>query len=203
MNFKFLTVLVLSLITCTQAVTSYDECELLENLVGQELLALDDAYAIRIEDTSDDAEKTIYLLYQGYLQKICRELLRYSTMHEAQYYLFEFARRYNDKQPMIDYALQVNNDFVGDELELLDYVLEQACLEVLNDEDSNVYALIHIFALRCSVLGKSIRLLHASEHEEAPYYHAELLERLKACTITLNNLIEYVESPETTEETID
>lgn len=203
MKFRFLAVLVLGMVAFTQAVTSYDECELLENIVGHELLALDDAYAIRIENTSDDAEKTIYLLHQGYLQKICRELLRYSTMQEAQYYLFEFERRYNDKQPDIDYILQVNNDFVGNELELLDCVLEQACLEILNDEDANVYALIHIFALRCSVLGKSVHLLRVSGHEEAPYYHAEFLARLQACTITLNNLIEYVESSETTEETID
>jgi len=194
MNFKFLTVFTLSLITCTQAVTSYDECELLENLVGHELLALDDAYAIRIEDTTDDAERAVYRFHQSYLQKICCELLRYSTMQEAQYYLFELERRYNDKQPTIDYTLQTNNDFIGNELELLDCVLEQACLEVLNDEDAYVYALIHILSLRCSVLGTSVQLLHASEHEEAPYYHAELMEHLKACTITLNNLIEYVKS---------
>jgi len=210
MSFRFFAVLVVSML-CTQTVTSHDEYGPFENLVGKELLALDDAYYIALENiekegaTYPDKERVEQhvascLIVQYNLQLLCEQLLTSTNHPDAKQYLVEFTRRADNRRrqedmyavPNINYDLQVKNDFSGYELLMLDLILLQACQTAV-EESSSIKPLLFIVSIRCSLLQHSTQLLLASSHGQASEIRGELLQRLAHCTAVHRSLVKRLE----------
>ena len=191
----------LSMVACkTMHADNEKEQEILSKLVGAELCALDDAYYIALKNIKKEeananltaeqrqgAEAT-YLVVQYHLQTLCKEFLSTNNNAEAQKYVQEFEQRLANNTPNINYDLQVNNDFTGYELIVLDLILTQACQAAI-EEQKNIEALIFVLGIRCSLLQQGTQLLLASSHEQALEARKILFERLAHCTAIYRSLL--------------
>ena len=210
MRFRFFAFLALSITVYTQATASNGEFEQVKNLIGHELLALDDAYYIMLENiekegaTYPDKERVEQhaascLIAQYNVQLLCEELLTSSKHPDAKKYLEEFTRRLDNHRrqedgyiaPNINYDLQVKNDFSGCELLTVDLILAHACQSAV--KENRIEPLLFGVSLRCSLLQQSIHLLSASSHAQASEVRKKLLQRLAYCTAIHGSLIKQLE----------
>jgi hypothetical protein len=202
----------------TQVVTSNNQLRgRLENLVGKELIALDDTYYIALENiekegaTYPDKERVEQhaascFIVQYNLQLLCEQLLASSNHPDAKQYLEEFTRRANRHRhqekwcavPNINYNLQVTNDFSGHELLMLDLILMQACQTA--NKDSTIEPLLFVISIRCSLLQQGTQLLLASSHKQASEVRQKLLERLAQCTAMYQVLLKQLNETDNDEE---
>jgi|GEM_PF-2542636 len=197
----------LSIVACNTIHTDNDQAqEILSNLVGAELCALDDTYYIALKNiTKEEVTTTLtaeqlqgvestYRVVQYHLQTLCKEFLSTNNNAETQKYVQEFEQRLAHNTPNINYDLQVNNDFSGYELAVLDLILTQACQAAI--EERNVKALLFVLGIRCSLLQQGMQLLLASSNEQASEIRKELFQRLAHCTTLYRSLLKQLSEPQ-------
>jgi len=197
----------LSIVACKTIHTDNDQAqEILSKLVGTELCALDDTYYIALKNIKKEDTVTrltpeqlqgvemTYRVVQYHLQTLCKEFLSTNNNAEAQKYVQEFEQRLANNTPNINYDLQVNNDFTGYELLVLDLILTQACQAAV--EEQNIEAFIFALGIRCSLLQQSTQLLLASSHEQATEARKLLFERLAHCTRIYRSLLKQLSTPQ-------
>jgi hypothetical protein len=197
----------LSFVACNTIHTDNDQAqEILSKLVGAELCALDDTYYIALKNiTKEDAiarltpeqlqrVEATYLVVQYHLQTLCKEFLSTNNNAQAQKYVQEFELRLANNTPNINYDLQINNDFSGYELAVLDLILTQACQTAI--EEQNIEALLFVLGIRCSLLQQGTQLLLASSNEQASEMRKELFQRLAHCTAMYRSLIKQLNEPQ-------